>query len=74
MYIAGGFIACFMILGSFSNIIQPLGMELTADIAYPVSEGVSTSIVAWLIMFFMFIYLLILNSIPEEGEAHGQVK
>nr|XP_039267323.1 solute carrier family 49 member 4 homolog isoform X2 [Styela clava] len=61
-----GFWVSFILFGSLSSVIQPLGMELTADIAYPVSEGTSISVVTWFIMLSMFIFLLILNSVPNQ--------
>lgn len=50
-----------VILGIALNALVPLGMELVVDVAYPVSEGTTASILVWFNNLFSFVFLLLLN-------------
>jgi len=57
---------CVMVmLGITLNALVPLGMELSCDAAYPVSEGTSGSVLVWGNNVFSFVFVLILNSTPN---------
>ena len=66
--IAGEIWATNIILGIAVNAAIPLGMEMAADGAYPVSEGTSTSILVWLFNISSFFLLLALGY--ATGTAH----
>jgi len=54
-----------VMLGITLNALVPLGMELSCDAAYPVSEGTSASVLVWGNNIFSFVFVLILNSTPN---------
>ena len=65
--------ASFIVLGALTYVLPPVALELAADIAYPVDEGVSAPIAAWWMTFFMFIYLLILNAVPTDSKRVSSI-
>nr|CAB3266291.1 disrupted in renal carcinoma protein 2 homolog [Phallusia mammillata] len=50
-----------VVLGIAMNAAVPLTMEMSADAAYPISEGTSASFVVWLMNVLSFVFLLGLN-------------
>lgn len=53
-------ISC-IVIGVVMNAAVPLGMELSADAAYPTSEAISSSVFVWLYNLLMFVLLLALQ-------------
>ncbi|CAK8671684.1 solute carrier family 49 member 4 homolog isoform X1 [Clavelina lepadiformis] len=59
-----------IILGIAVNAAIPLGMEMAADRAYPVSESISTSILVWLFNISSFFLLLALGYATDPTFAN----
>jgi len=55
-----------VLLGIFMNASIPLGVEMSADAAYPINEGTSTSILVWVVNVLSFILLFILPFLPSK--------
>jgi len=61
--------AVMVVLTIAMNAIVPVGMEMAADAAYPISEGSSTSVVVWMFNLLSFVFLLGLNVSPSEKKV-----
>ena len=55
-----------VIFGILMNASIPLGLEMGADAAYPVSEITSASIIVWFGNCLSFVLLLVLGYLPSK--------